>query len=440
MSNAQQVTKEAAISGAPDIADSRPILEVRDLSKCYRVYQQPEDRLKQFFFGKGRKFFKEFWGLHPISFSVQKGECIGFIGRNGSGKSTLLQMVAGTLTPTSGTIQCEGRIAALLELGAGFNPEFSGRENMYFSGRIMGLSDTEIRERESEIERFAGIGSFIEQPVKTYSSGMYVRLAFATAIHMNPNLFLVDEALSVGDAPFQDKCLKKVQQIRKEGVSILFVTHNLQSVRLFCNRAGWIHEGRLVAFGDTNEVVNQYEDFTRDQISAEGSLLSELEGPEEQSLQSSLLQKPTDHSGISNRAAIPAKLGETLLLDARLTPNNVLVFGGDLRLRIHYEVLEQNPGLVLGVAIFRNDDTYVCALNTLLDKVKIDNTTGKHTVDIHYPKSTLLPGSYHFLVKLFSDNGTAEWDSLSNCSPFRVVGEYVGEGIVLLNHTWEQIA
>ncbi|MGY2258332.1 ABC transporter ATP-binding protein [Pseudomonas sp. SDO55104_S430] len=243
---------------------SEPAITVENLSKCYEIYDKPHKRLLQMLFRDKRKYFSEFWALKSASFEVNAGETVGIIGSNGSGKSTLLQMLCGTLNPSSGKISVRGRIAALLELGAGFNPEFTGKENVYLNAAILGLSLDEINGRYSEIEAFAEIGEFINQPVKTYSSGMYVRLAFSVAVHTQPSILVVDEALSVGDARFQAKCLDRIKQMKDSGVSILFVSHDVAAVRTLCDRALWLDKGIVRAIGDVFPVTAQYTEYLFD--------------------------------------------------------------------------------------------------------------------------------------------------------------------------------
>jgi lipopolysaccharide transport system ATP-binding protein len=210
-------------------------ISLNNVSKCFKRYARPVDRLKEMLL-PNRSYAQEFWALRDISFDVMKGETIGIIGRNGAGKSTLLQMICGTLAPTSGKVQVNGRVAALLELGAGFNPEFTGRENVYMNGAIMGLSRVEVDERFDRVAAFADIKDFIDQPVKTYSSGMYVRLAFASAIHVDPDILIVDEALAVGDMFFQAKCMSRMRTMMESGVTVLFVSHDTSSVKALCQR------------------------------------------------------------------------------------------------------------------------------------------------------------------------------------------------------------
>ncbi|MBU9548143.1 ABC transporter ATP-binding protein [Burkholderia multivorans] len=247
-------------------------IRATNVSKRYEIYDTPHERLKQFVLPKLQRFvgkvpaqyFHEFCALKDISFEIAKGETVGVIGRNGSGKSTLLQIICGTLTPTSGSVETRGRVAALLELGAGFNPEFTGRENVYLNGAILGLSKAEIDTRFDSIAAFADIGEFMEQPVKTYSSGMYVRLAFAVSINVDPDILIVDEALSVGDARFQAKCMKRIKNIQANGTTILFVSHDVSSVRTLCERALWLDGGALRMDGDVFPVTGSFMEYLFD--------------------------------------------------------------------------------------------------------------------------------------------------------------------------------
>lgn len=241
-------------------------IKVENLSKSYQIYEKPHDRLKQSIlpkliqlFGKGTKqYFREFSALKNVTFEVKRGETVGIIGRNGSGKSTLLQMICGTLNPTQGNIQVNGRVAALLELGAGFNPEFTGRENIFTNGALLGLSKDGIEKKFDAILAFADIGLFIDQPVKTYSSGMFVRLAFAIAANLEPDVLIIDEALAVGDMAFQAKCMARIRALMDRGTTVLFVSHDLGSVRNICQRVLWIKGGRQIAFGDPKTIVDSY--------------------------------------------------------------------------------------------------------------------------------------------------------------------------------------
>jgi lipopolysaccharide transport system ATP-binding protein len=242
-------------------------IRVQDLSKCYQIYGRPQDRLKQSILPRfqsllGRdpiQYFREFWALKDLSFEVRRGETIGIIGRNGSGKSTLLQLICGTLVPTKGTVDTRGRVAALLELGAGFNPEFTGRENVFMNATVLGLAQQEIESRFDDIAKFADIGDFIEQPVKHYSSGMYARLAFAVAINVDPRILIVDEALAVGDEPFQRKCFARIEEIKRGGGTILFVSHSSSAIVALCDRAILLHGGQRIYSGSPKTAVGWYQ-------------------------------------------------------------------------------------------------------------------------------------------------------------------------------------
>ncbi|WP_326541311.1 ABC transporter ATP-binding protein [Pseudorhodoferax sp.] len=269
-------------------------VRVQGLSKCYEIYASPRDRLKQFMLPRVRRavgrppaqYFQEFWALRDVSFDVLRGETVGIIGKNGSGKSTLLQMICGTLSPTAGSVQTRGRVAALLELGSGFNPEFTGRENVHMNASVLGLAPQEIEARLDDILAFADIGQFIDQPVKTYSSGMVVRLAFAVQSQIEPDILIVDEALSVGDAKFQAKCFDRLKKLKERGTSILLVTHSSEQIVTHCSRAVLLNDGGLLEIGEPRRIVNRYLDllFGRERKPAapvDGALQPQ---PEEQAL------------------------------------------------------------------------------------------------------------------------------------------------------------
>lgn len=244
------------------------MIQVQHLTKVYKIYEQPADRLKQAIFRGRKKFYKEFWPVTDVSFSINKGEIVGLIGANGSGKSTLLQLICGILQPTHGEIKVEGRVAALLELGSGFNPEFTGHDNIFMNAALLGLSTEQIKARYSDIVAFADIGDFIHQPVKTYSSGMIVRLAFAVSSFVDADVLVVDEALSVGDVGFQAKCLERMERLMNQGVTVLLVTHDVQLVKRYCNRVLFLNHGNLAFDGDPEQGVELYLYETRERKSA----------------------------------------------------------------------------------------------------------------------------------------------------------------------------
>ena len=241
------------------ISDTTAI-EFQNVSKRFQLREGRTLRefVPAFFLGRG--FSPPFYALHDVSFTVTRGETLGIIGRNGSGKSTMLKLMAGVMAPSQGQVHVHGRISPLIELGAGFHPDLTGRENVYLNASILGVSSAEIRERFSDIIDFAELWDFVDTPVKRYSSGMYVRLGFAVAVHSNPDILLVDEVLAVGDVAFQEKCLIKMREFQEQGVTVILVSHSLQLVQLFCHRALWIHGGRLMADGPPQDVASRYQD------------------------------------------------------------------------------------------------------------------------------------------------------------------------------------
>ncbi len=396
-------------------------IRVSNLSKCYHIYDKPRDRLKQFIVPRLRRiagrpsgsYFREFWALRDVSFQVRRGETVGIIGRNGSGKSTLLQLICGTLTPTGGSIETSGRVAALLELGAGFNPEFTGRENVYMNATVLGLSRDEIDSRYGDIVAFADIGDFIDQPVKTYSSGMYVRLAFAVAVHVEPQVLIIDEALAVGDIQFQMKCIERMEAIRARGTTILFVSHALEQVKRFCTSAIWLQGGAMRLIGESNYVTDQYRD---DSLTAVAQAAA------------------TKTIFPINRDGTPAMVKSALISAAKLAPFDPLTVS------VTYEVGDRPlPKLLLGVAIRDAKGIYIFGPNTYLDKVGIPHTPGTHVVEYVIPRLPLLTGSFILDVGLFSDGGLVCLDYLGAAGQICVEADYFSEGLVFIEHEWRTV-
>lgn len=307
-------------------------IKVTDLSKRYNIYHKPVDRLKQSIMPKvsgllrrpPRNYFHEFWALRDVTLDVKRGETIGVIGRNGSGKSTLLQMICGTLTPTSGHIETRGRITALLELGSGFNPEFTGRENVFLNGAILGLSQDEIKDRFDAIAKFADIGEFIEQPVKFYSSGMTVRLAFAVQAMVDPDILVVDEALAVGDEKFQRKCFQRIEELKKNGTSILFVSHAGQQIVELCDRALLLEQGRRLLLSDPLTVVRAYHQIIHADPLKQAQLMRDYQEMDRSG-------QPTFHPETPQAPALPSatleeKIPEADFYESSMVPQSTVVY------------------------------------------------------------------------------------------------------------------
>lgn len=332
-------------------------ISVNDVSKRYEMYAQPRDRLLQFLTLGRRQYFKEFWALRNVSFTVQKGETIGILGRNGSGKSTLLQIIAGTLAPSLGAVKTNGVLAALLELGSGFNPEFSGRENIYLNGAILGLAKEEMDERFDEIARFADIGVHLDQPVKTYSSGMAVRLAFAVQACISPQVLIVDEALSVGDEKFQRKCFDYIERLREDGCSILLVTHSTATVEKFCQRGILLHKGEVHGIGPAKEIVDQYHALLYSDEKAYLRYQNKIVDfdqaitPGASSAPAGESEPAQDQSSDVDANVVRALIKDWEVLDSTGTPSEQFKTGDSVKISFYVEVLSPVKEVQAGILI-----------------------------------------------------------------------------------------
>lgn len=331
-------------------------ISARALVKTFPIYSKPHHRLLQMF-SRARKsrWFNEFVALRGVDMDVRRGETVGIVGRNGSGKSTLLQIICGTLTPNGGSVQVNGRVAALLELGAGFNPEFTGRENIYLNGTVLGLTREEVAARFDSIVEFADIHDFIDQPVKTYSSGMYVRLAFAVAINVTPDILIVDEALSVGDEAFQRKCFAKIESIRDGGATVLFVSHSAGAVVELCDRAILLDHGEVIAEGAPKRVISQYQKLLYAPAEKARAIRDELRSVYQQG------HEPDADDGLAERVSIQAPLQaveeQTAYWDDGLVPSSTVVYE-NLGAEIHDPHLEATDGRRVNVLVPGNEYVY----------------------------------------------------------------------------------
>ncbi|MDD5320854.1 MAG: ABC transporter ATP-binding protein [Methylococcales bacterium] len=393
---------------------SEPVISVKNLGKCYQLYGQPSDRLKQFLWRGRRQYFREFWALRDVSFEVAKGEMLGIIGRNGAGKSTLLQLLCGTLTPTTGQVEVHGRIAALLELGSGFNPEFSGRENVYLSSYILGLSKQEIDERFEEIVEFSGIRDFIDQPVKTYSSGMYVRLAFSVATSVDPDILVVDEALSVGDGEFARKSFDRIMQLRKRGTTIVFCSHNLFQVDALCNYVLWLDHGKTYGLGPSTSILPTYGQF--------------LDSPSDTT--GKTIKLPTD----SGDARIHGIWVNGQKCQTRL---DLASANDDLTIRVEFHNRSDHPPPSLGVGIRTINDWLVCSMGSWVDGIALTcNDDGKGEIELIVPKIPLLKGEYLLDIYLMCERGLYVYDMARPCATLAVSQKNLEQGLVTLPRTW----
>ncbi|MHB1947195.1 MAG: ABC transporter ATP-binding protein [Gammaproteobacteria bacterium] len=320
--------------------DNQIAIRTKNLGKCYHIYAKPFDRLKQIASVNKKKYYREFWALQDVSFEVRKGESIGIIGRNGSGKSTLLQMLCKTLTPSIGEIEVFGRINALLELGAGFNPEFTGRENVYLNGSILGFNNRDINQRFKDILEFSEIGEYINQPVKTYSSGMFVRLAFAVQACTDPDILIVDEALSVGDIFFQQKCAARIQKLREQGTTLIFVSHDMSLVRDLCEKSLYLKNGEVIYQGMSKEAINKYLGDTAEIKSSSDSEIND--DIKCQSIQNLNPIETFKHSAIWVSENSTSKKQAKLIAISVFDENNIATLQTQMTSKLKFQILYQS--------------------------------------------------------------------------------------------------
>ena len=399
-------------------------IQVRNVAKMYRLYPSPSARLKEIFTFNRRSYHQEFWALNGISFDVERGGALGVIGPNGSGKSTLLEIVTGTLEPTRGRVVTRGRVAALLSLGAGFNPEFTGRENVFLNGEIMGFSRQEIQRNFSSIEHFAEIGEFMDRPVKTYSTGMYVRLAFSAAIHVEPEILVVDEVLAVGDAIFVNRCVQKFEELRGRGITVLLVTHDVGLVKLLCDRAILLHRGHMIADGDPNDVVNRYNGLV---LERQRAFEQESPLPVDSALEPlQPLQYSFRHG---DRQAVVVKVE---LLNEAGRPALVLRSGENVRVRVLVHFRELHPHPVVGVMIRTRIGMDVFGTNTELEDACPGPGRAGEFLEVNFDFACwLTPQEYTVTVATQSPDGTSH-DWLDGVLTFQVIDSRRTAGVANL--------
>ena len=371
-------------------------ISLKNVSKCFKRYAHPGDRLKELLL-PGNSRANEFWALQDINLEIPKGQTVGIVGRNGSGKSTMLQIIAGTLTPTTGEVIVKGRVSALLELGSGFNPEFTGRQNVFFNGRLLGLTQREIEEKFDEIAGFADIGDFLDEPVKTYSSGMFVRLAFAVAINVDPEILIVDEALSVGDGVFVHRCMASIKDFQDSGGTILFVSHDIGSVSRLCSKSVWINQGNIVEIGNPDEISRHYQAWMYEQINDYQKTHNTV---------SNTLADTTESQDDNYGEIIKSNKSQNVKLNpctaqAYKAYQNVERFGSGRAEIISFEVLDSsksNAGFVypkdrikLVVKVLTNANIQRPIVGIMLYDRFRTPITGLNTYQYQYPLSSLLP-------------------------------------------------
>lgn len=398
-----------------------PALRATALSKTYALYDRPIDRLLQSLWCGRRQYGRRFAALAEVSFSLPRGAVLGIVGKNGAGKSTLLQIVCGTVTPTSGTIESRGRVAALLELGAGFNPEFTGHENIVMNATMMGLSENEIGQRFDEIVAFSGVGAFIEQPVKTYSSGMTVRLAFAIATCVDPDILIIDEALSVGDGAFARRSFDRIIALRERGTTILFCSHSMYHIEAICDQALWLEQGRMMLLDSPERVTRAYN----------ASLTAAATG------------LPVAAQAAPNPAG--SGTGGTRLLEVAVmadgvTGRRLVLRAGrsDLAVTVRFQADPQLPPPAVAFGLETLAGVAVSSGSTHLDGVTpIIDAEGRCTVRLDFPHLPLMRGTFRLAVFLMCERGLHVYDHAIYCADLEVMHDDPAQGVCFLPHAWQ---
>lgn len=414
----------------------QPLVELQGVSRMFAMRRDRSRSLQELFirlFRGARQPQNVFWPLRDVSLAVSPGDCIGIIGPNGSGKSTLLKLVTGILEPTHGDMVIAGRLSSLLELGAGFQQDLTGRENIYLNGSIYGLSRAQIDKRLDRIVDYAELGEFIDTPVKHYSSGMYVRLGFAVAIHTEPDLLLVDEVLAVGDIAFQRKCLTSIFQFRNRGGTLLFVSHDLSTIQSICNRVIWLEDGRIQAEGPATDVIMQYQQHV---AAGEDAKLQEA----------ALASGDSQNSPGVAPSAMPNRWGtgalrirDVELCGADGARKTVFFTGDEMQIHLHYQCTTRIEKPVFGLAIHHQNGVNVFGPNTKFGGLEIPYVEGSGDVVYTIPRLPLLEGGYVISVAAVNDSDTETYDFIDRAYPFQVYpgDRSAGYGMVALEGNWQ---
>jgi lipopolysaccharide transport system ATP-binding protein len=401
-------------------------IETHGLGKCYGLYARPGDRLKQLLWGRWRQYSREFWALRNVDLAIRPGEVVGLVGRNGAGKSTLLQMLCGTMPPTIGSLRVNGRVAALLELGAGFNPEFTGIENVFMNAAILGMKHQEVKDRLDEILSFADIGEFVHQPVKTYSSGMFMRLAFAVATSVEPDILVIDEALSVGDGAFARKSFDRIMGLKEAGKTILFCSHSMYQVEALCSRAMWIDAGTLRMTGTAAEVTSAYQTSLNASIPKSPVLHVEAVSPE-----------------ASPKVPVPQGSGRITGIVARaggISGRELDIVSGetDLEVTIEFSIDPGLPAPSVALGFSDANSLTVTSVLSATDNIKLrTDVQGYGRVVILFPKLPLLKGRYTVTGFLACENALHLYEQVDRCLVLNVKQDGLEQGLVKLPHRWQ---
>lgn len=395
-------------------------IEIKNISKKFKIYHNKESQLKYVFLnllkGKRSKLLSEFWALKNIDLDIQKGQTVGFIGRNGSGKSTLLKLISRILYPDGGLIETHGKISTLIELGSGFHPDLTGRENVYINASILGFSRADVTKKFQDIVDFSGLEDFIDNPVKTYSSGMYVRLGFSVAININPDILLVDEVLAVGDENFQKKCIKKIMEFKKEGKTIIFVSHDLKTVEELCDHVVLLHNGRIEKQGGPVDVISEYHRLLVGTSWLRVREEAPLPLPGEETAGSS-----TTVNGKNRWGSREIEITGVTFLDANDNETVFFKTNESLRARISYNAHKEIENPVFGIAVYSEMGIHITGPNTRRHHFPIANVKGEGFVEYEMERVPMLPGTYVFSAAVYDFEGRQAYDHWEQNWKFHVV-------------------
>lgn len=423
--------------------NEQTVISIKNVRKAFKIYHDKPLSLKEKLLRLRSNEYSEFLAVNDISLEIKKGETVGLIGHNGCGKSTLLKLITKILYPDSGEITVEGRISSLIELGAGFHPDFTGRENIYTNASIFGLSRKEINEKIDDIIEFSELGDFIENPVRTYSSGMYMRLAFSVAINVDPEILLIDEILSVGDENFQKKCFDKIESFKHEGATILIVTHDLGTVEKICDRVVWVNKGMIVEQGEPDRIVNLYKQHMNEKFVEQKQIEYKKQEKKDEipEAQISSVKESNDESTLTFSDDVRWGSKEVEITEARIVnqngeSTNVITAGESVTVEIDYKVNSPQKEYIFGMGFYTQENILLYGNNTQIDKMKITDLRKKGTVKLTIPSLELLSGRYKLNVAIVEENHRA-LDFIKYYMEFTVVSIDKSVGLVSINHHWE---
>lgn len=415
-------------------------IEVKDIKKKFKVYLDKGSQLKERILFRNRNRYEERWVLNGISFEVKEGEAIGLIGHNGCGKSTTLKLLTRIMYPDSGSIELKGRVSSLIELGAGFHPDMSGRENIYTNASIFGLSKKEIDERMDDIIEFSEMEPFLDNPVRTYSSGMYMRLAFSVAINVNADILLIDEILAVGDVNFQAKCFNKLREIKAQGTTIVIVSHSMGQIEQICDRCIWIHEGKIRGEGLPRDIDKDYLDFMGQKRQ---EMVEEAERKEAQKQEAEQEDTTPEEVEIKKEEEAAKRWGngrarfcEIYMSGVKNEKQSVFATEESVSIHMRYKVKHKVEDAVFGIGIFRDDGVQCYGTNTRIEQFKRFDLTEDGEVAVHFGRLSLLPGKYTLDVAIESDMATPV-DYFKEACTFEVYSSLTDVGVFRIEHDWE---